>query len=146
MSSANFGKTWRRVRDDAGLPEIHFHDLRHAAATLAAQSGATLKDTMARLGHSTPRAALIYQHAASDRDEAIAKALEVARVAPFSQAAEEDVDHGHGPPTSEVTNVIAFPSRRDPQSRYTRYPAPSKAPNQPARLTNTTRQGVARSV
>ena len=54
-------------------PEIQFHDLRHAAATLAAQSGATLKDTMARLGHSTPRAALIYQHAASDRDEAIAQ-------------------------------------------------------------------------
>jgi hypothetical protein len=30
---------------------------------------------MARLGHSSPRAALIYQHATRDRDQAIAKAL-----------------------------------------------------------------------
>lgn len=75
LSGANFGKTWRRVRETKGQPDVHFHDLRHAAATLAVQSGATLKDTMARLGHSTPRAALIYQHTAADRDEAIAQAL-----------------------------------------------------------------------
>jgi hypothetical protein len=30
---------------------------------------------MARLGHSSMRAAMIYQHATSDRDKAIAKAL-----------------------------------------------------------------------
>lgn len=81
LSAANFGKTWRRVRDNASLPDVHFHDLRHATATLAVQSGATLKDTMARLGHSTPRAALIYQHSASDRDEAIAQALDLAAAA-----------------------------------------------------------------
>ena len=31
---------------------------------------------MARMGHSTPRAALIYQHATSDRDRVIAETLE----------------------------------------------------------------------
>jgi hypothetical protein len=30
---------------------------------------------MVRLGHSSPRAAVIYQHASRDRDQAIAKAL-----------------------------------------------------------------------
>jgi hypothetical protein len=30
---------------------------------------------MARLGHSSPRAAMIYQHATRDRDKAIAQAL-----------------------------------------------------------------------
>lgn len=30
---------------------------------------------MAQLGHSSPRAAMIYQHATRDRDQAIAKAL-----------------------------------------------------------------------
>ena len=30
---------------------------------------------MARLGHSSTRAAMIYQHATRDRDQAIAKAL-----------------------------------------------------------------------
>nr|MDQ3640814.1 hypothetical protein [Actinomycetota bacterium] len=33
------------------------------------------KELMARMGHSSPRAALIYQHATRDRDEAIATAL-----------------------------------------------------------------------
>ena len=54
---------------------VHFHDLRHTGGTLAAATGATLKELMARLGHSSPRAAMIYQHATSDRDQAIAQAL-----------------------------------------------------------------------
>jgi hypothetical protein len=42
---------------------------------LAAATGASLKELMARLGHSSTRAAMIYQHATRDRDQAIAKAL-----------------------------------------------------------------------
>jgi integrase len=53
----------------------HKHDLRHTGGTLSAATGATLKELMARLGHSSVRAAMIYQHATSDRDKAIAKAL-----------------------------------------------------------------------
>ncbi|MBO0693740.1 MAG: hypothetical protein J2P58_12635 [Acidimicrobiaceae bacterium] len=45
-------------------------------ATLAAQSGGTTKELMARLGHSTPKAALIYQHAVEERDYSIALALD----------------------------------------------------------------------
>jgi len=59
----------------AGTPGIHFHDLRHTGGTHAAHAGATTKELMARLGHSTPRAVMIYQHATSDRDRAIADAL-----------------------------------------------------------------------
>ena len=58
-----------------GLPNLHFHDLRHTGGTLSAATGATLKELMARLGHSSVRAAMIYQHATRDRDQAIAKAL-----------------------------------------------------------------------
>jgi len=58
-----------------GRPDMHFHDLRHTGATLAAQTGATLKELMTRLGHSTPGAAMIYQHAAQQRDVAIANAM-----------------------------------------------------------------------
>lgn len=56
---------------------MHFHDLRHTGGTLAAATGASLKELMARLGHSSTRAALIYQHATRDRDQdqAIAQAL-----------------------------------------------------------------------
>jgi integrase len=57
------------------MPELHFHDLRHTGGTLSAATGATLKELMARLGHSSVRAAVIYQHATRDGDQAIAKAL-----------------------------------------------------------------------
>jgi hypothetical protein len=57
------------------MPGLHFHDLRHVGGTLAAATGASLKDLMARLDHSSTRAAMIYQHATRDRDRAIAKAL-----------------------------------------------------------------------
>lgn len=63
------------ARDAAGRPDLRFHDLRHTGATLAAATGATLAELMRRLGHSTPAAAMRYQHAADDRDAAIAAAL-----------------------------------------------------------------------
>lgn len=63
------------AREAAGRPDLRFHDLRHTGATLAAQTGATLAELMARLGHSTPAAALRYQHAAADRDQEIARKL-----------------------------------------------------------------------
>ncbi len=64
-----------RARHAAGRPDLRFHDLRHTGAVLAAQTGATLAELMARLGHSTPSAALRYQHAAAGRDAQIAAAL-----------------------------------------------------------------------
>lgn len=68
-------KHWMPARETAGRPDLRVHDLRHTAAVLAAQSGATLADLMARLGHSTPAAAMRYQHTAQGRDAAIALAL-----------------------------------------------------------------------
>lgn len=44
-------------------------------ATLAAQSGATIAELMARLGHTTPAMAMRYQHAAAERDAEIARRL-----------------------------------------------------------------------
>jgi integrase len=64
-----------KARDAAGRPDLRFHDLRHSGAVLAALSGATLAELMARLGHSTPAAAMRYQHAAQGRDQLIAEAL-----------------------------------------------------------------------
>jgi integrase len=58
-----------------GFEELRFHDLRHTGNTLAAATGASTKELMARLGHASPRAALIYQHATEERDQAIAAAL-----------------------------------------------------------------------
>ncbi|MFI6145691.1 hypothetical protein [Streptomyces sp. NPDC051109] len=54
---------------------LHFHDLRHTGNTLAASTGASTRELMARMGHSTAGAAVIYQHASADRDWLIADAL-----------------------------------------------------------------------
>jgi integrase len=75
LRRSNFRPIWNAACDRAGMPGLHFHDLRHVGGTLAAASGASLKELMARLGHSSTRAAMIYQHATRDRDQAIARAL-----------------------------------------------------------------------
>lgn len=66
---------WYRARAKAGRDDLRWHDLRHTGAVLAAMTGATLAELMARLGHSTPGAAMRYQHAAQGRDRQIADAL-----------------------------------------------------------------------
>jgi integrase len=75
LARSNFTHHWSAARREAGVSDVHVHDLRHRGGTLAAATGATTKELMARMGHSSPRAALIYQHAAADRDQAIAEAL-----------------------------------------------------------------------
>ena len=55
-------------------------------------TGASTKKLMARMGHSTPRAALIHQHAASDRDQAITAALSELVTAPRPLRARDGSD------------------------------------------------------
>ncbi|MER6950267.1 tyrosine-type recombinase/integrase [Nonomuraea sp. NPDC000554] len=66
---------WAEALKEMGLRGFHFHDLRHTGNTLAAQSGASLADLKARMGHDSDRAALIYQHATREADQKIADAL-----------------------------------------------------------------------
>ena len=66
---------WRPALAKAGLPEMHFHDLRHTGNTLTAAAGASLRELMDRMGHSSPRAALIYLHGSDARQQAIADGL-----------------------------------------------------------------------
>ncbi len=75
MAPATLYRVFYPAREAAGRPDLRFHDLRHTGAVLAAATGATLADLMARLGHSTPGAAMRYQHASADRDRVIAEAL-----------------------------------------------------------------------
>lgn len=75
LSRGGFRSTWVKARERAGLPDFRFHDLRHTGNTLAATTGASTKELMARMGHASMRAALIYQHATAERDQGIAAAL-----------------------------------------------------------------------
>lgn len=70
------GQAWRKAARKAGLPEYRLYDVRHGGLTLAAQAGGTIREVMARGRHSTPRAAMIYQHAAAERSGAIAAGMD----------------------------------------------------------------------
>lgn len=66
---------WYKARAVANRDDLRWHDLRHSGAVLAAATGASLAELMGRLGHSTPQAAMRYQHAAQGRDREIAALL-----------------------------------------------------------------------
>lgn len=75
LRRANFRRAtnWYATVKQVGLPEgFHFHDLRHTGNQLAAEAGATTRELMRRMGHSTVRAAMRYQHSTDRRDRDIA--------------------------------------------------------------------------
>ena len=92
---ATWKREWTRVRRALDLEGVPLHDLRHLAGTMAAATGASTKELVHRLGHASPRAALRYQHATAERDEAIADGID--RILEASQR-----DDG------QDTNVILF--------------------------------------
>ncbi len=77
ITRALLSKEWHAARTRANASEgLRIHDLRHHPATLTARMpGITTKEIMARMGHPSPRAALIYQHVTEQRDREIAAYL-----------------------------------------------------------------------
>jgi len=96
---ASLSAAWRSAKAAVGVdPGLHIHDLRHHAATLTARTpGVTTKELMSRIGHSSPRAALIYQHATEERDRNIADFID------------EQLDSAER--SEPGRNVIPFPKR-----------------------------------
>lgn len=70
---------FRRAREAAGMPEVHFHDLRHSCATILLASGADLYTVAKVLGHSTIKMTERYAHHQIDAQrDALGKAFGVA--------------------------------------------------------------------
>lgn len=66
---------WYKARTKAGREDLRWHDLRHSGAVLTAATGASIAELMERLGHSSPSAAMRYQHAVQGRGREIAALL-----------------------------------------------------------------------
>jgi integrase len=58
-------KVWSRLRQKAGLPFLRIHDLRHMYASFLVNSGRTLYEVQACLGHSDPKVTMRYSHLSS---------------------------------------------------------------------------------
>ena len=67
-----YRRAWMPALAAVGLSDAHFHDLRHTGNTLARDAGADLRELMERMGHDSTRAALIYLHSSTERQQAIA--------------------------------------------------------------------------
>lgn len=78
-------RVWLPALAASGV-DVHFHDLRHTGNQLVAEEGANLRELMERMGHSTSRAALIYQHSTIDRQHRLADAIAARVQAELSQA------------------------------------------------------------
>ncbi|MET7462435.1 site-specific integrase [Nonomuraea sp. NPDC005501] len=93
LRRSNFRRAakWDENTRKIGFPGLHFHDLRHTGNTIAAGSGASLKDLMQRMGHDSVRAALIYQHSTAEADRKIADAMN-SKIA-------QDIDGSSGGPS-----------------------------------------------
>ncbi|GGI74498.1 integrase [Microbacterium lacticum] len=73
LAQSAFWRHWDAARTAAGRADMPFHALRHYAGTRYAQAGATPRETMARLGHSSMGAAMRYQHSGNRDDELAAR-------------------------------------------------------------------------
>src|SRR5581483_9948932 len=62
---AGFGNWFREQCDQAGLPQCSAHGLKKAAATAAAENGATEQQMMALFDWTTPAQAAVYTRAAN---------------------------------------------------------------------------------
>jgi integrase len=78
LRRSNFNKMsgWPYVAESIGAAGLHVHDLRHTGNQFAANSGVAIRDLMARMGHDSERAALIYQHEARGADQRITDAID----------------------------------------------------------------------
>lgn len=66
---------FRRARQAAGRPEVHFHDLRHSCATILLSLGTPLDVVRDVLGHTTIRTTERYAHAVVHRQRAALEGL-----------------------------------------------------------------------
>ncbi|MGK2877631.1 MAG: tyrosine-type recombinase/integrase [Solirubrobacterales bacterium] len=87
-SNDNFRRdsNWRKATAAVGLEGFRIHDLRHTAASLMIQSGATVVDVSAVLGHASSHTTLtIYAHLIGSRLDDVNNLMNAALTQPYGQ-------------------------------------------------------------
>lgn len=91
MSQSNLHREFKLLLQEAKLPDIRFHDLRHTAASLMLKQGVSVKVVQERLGHSDAAMTLnVYSHVIPGMQrEAAEKMDEITAVIDISETLEE---------------------------------------------------------
>ena len=61
-----YPRTWERIREEAGLVDVRFHDLRHSYASLLVNDGVELLTVGKLLGHTQAQTTMRYAHLADE--------------------------------------------------------------------------------
>lgn len=88
---------FRRAREAAGMPHVHFHDLRHSCATIMLDLGVPLDVVRDILGHTSVRTTERYAHRlVQHKRDAMKKlgALHAAMVSPLETSADRQARTG----------------------------------------------------
>ena len=79
LSAGTLDRFWRTLREEAGLPDLRLHDLRHSFASFALRQGESVLTIGRLLGHRDPTTTLRYTHVADaharDAVEAVGASL-----------------------------------------------------------------------
>ncbi|MBF0184680.1 MAG: tyrosine-type recombinase/integrase [Magnetococcales bacterium] len=65
-SMVNINRSWRAIREAAGMPTLRIHDLRHAYASVGASMGMSLPVIGKLLGHTQTQTTARYAHLSDD--------------------------------------------------------------------------------
>ena len=79
LAAGTLDRFWRNLREEAGLPDLRLHDLRHSFASFALRQGESVLTIGRLLGHRDPTTTLRYTHVADaqarDAVEAVGASL-----------------------------------------------------------------------
>jgi integrase len=67
MTANAFRLAWERLKRKAGIPDLHFHDLRHEAISRLFEKGLTTPEVALISGHKDMRMLFRYAHAVRER-------------------------------------------------------------------------------
>ena len=77
MYGENLIKRFKQLLNEAGLPDIRFHDLRHTAASLMLNNGIPVIIVSRRLGHSQPSITMdVYGHLSPGKQQEAASLID----------------------------------------------------------------------
>ncbi|EEP73543.1 integrase [Micromonospora sp. ATCC 39149] len=101
VRTRNFRRIWVKACEEAGLPGLRIHDLRHTHAAILISAGRPLSAISRRLGHSSIAVTdLLYGHLREEVDEGILAAIEEAMAGVRAEDLEAELDE-------ELTDVLA---------------------------------------